>query len=175
MILKQFRNMLFIVSIAAFVLSCSWTTNLNPIIHPNRLIDTGTKVEIVNVSKDILFNSTAASDQDTIDTMIRRITELTCDELASMDIEAYTIPTPGAAKLKYEIKTVNTELILTDSIFGINSDDKFEVSYRVIFENPKGEIIFVDTTKKDDSDIDDLFENIASRTARNVANCYKRD
>jgi hypothetical protein len=58
-------------------------------------------------------------------------------------------------------------------MFGVNSGDKFEVNYRVIFENQKGERIFAETVKKDDSDIDELFEDIASRTARHVANSFK--
>jgi len=171
MISKQFIRLLFIVSIAATGLSGCWA--INPIIHPNRLLDTGTKIEIIDASKDVLFNSAAASDQKTIDTMVKRIIELTRDELASMDIAAYTTPTPGAAKLKYEIRTVNTVRIITGSMFGVNSGDKFEVNYRVIFENQKGERIFAETVKKDDSDIDELFEDIASRTARHVANSFK--
>jgi len=171
MISKQFRRMFFIVSIAVPGLTGCWA--LNPTIHPSRLLDAGTKIEIIDASKDVLFNSAAASDQKTIDTMIKRIIELTRDELVSMDINAYTTPTPGAAKLKYEIRTVNTMRIITGSIFGVNGGDKFEIKYRVIFENQNGERIFVDTAKKDDSDIDELFEDIASRTARQVANSFK--
>ena len=171
MISKQFIRLFFIVSTVAAGLTGCWA--LNPTIHPNRLLDTGTKIEIIDASKDVLFNSAAVSDQKTIDTMIKRIIELTRDELATMDIDTYTTPTPGAAKLRYEIRTVNTVRIITGSMFGVNSGDRFEVNYRVVFENQKGERIFVDTAKKDDSDIDDLFEDIASRTARNVANSFK--
>jgi len=171
MILKQYKSMLLIVLIAASALSGCWT--LNPIIHPTRLLDAGTKVEIIDVTKDVLFNSVVASDQKTIDTMIKRIIELTRDELAEMEIDASTEPTPGTAKLKYELRTVNTGRMTTGSMFGVNSGDKFEVRYRVIFENSEGNRIFIDTEKEECSDIDELFENIARRTARNVANSFK--
>jgi hypothetical protein len=171
MILKQFKRMLLIVSIAASVLSGCWS--INPIIHPTRLLDAGTTVEIIDVTKDVLFNSVVTSDQKTIDTMIKRIIELTRDELVTMDIDAYTEPTLGAAKLIYEIRTVNTVRMGTCSIFGVNSGDKFEVRYRVIFENSEGKRIFIDTEKEDSCDIDELFENIARRTARNVAHSFK--
>ena len=89
MILKQFKRMLLIVSIAASVLSGCWS--INPIIHPTRLLDAGTTVEIIDVTKDVLFNSVVTSDQKTIDTMIKRIIELTRDELVTMDIDAYRL------------------------------------------------------------------------------------
>jgi hypothetical protein len=171
MISKQSKRILLIVSIAASLLSGCWS--LNPIIHPTRLLDAGTKVEIIDVTKDVLFNSAVASDQKTIDTMIKRIIVLTCDELAALDIDAYTEPTLGAAKLKFEIRTVNTAHIITGSLFGVNSGDKFEIRYRAIFENSEGKRIFIDTDKEDGNDIDELFETIARRTARNVANSFK--
>jgi hypothetical protein len=63
--------------------------------------------------------------------------------------------------------------MITGSLFGVTSGDKFEVRYRVIFENSEGKRIFIDTEKEEGSDIDELFENIARRTARNVANSFK--
>jgi len=171
MIFKHYKSMLLIVLIAVPALSGCWT--LNPLIHPTRLLDAGTRVEIINVTKDVLFNSVVASDQKTIETMIQRIMELTRDELAALDINASTGPTPGAAKLNYEIRTVNTVRMITGSLFGVTSGDKFEVRYRVIFENSEGKRIFIDTEKEEGSDIDELFENIARRTARNVANSFK--
>ena len=157
--------------LAALALSGCWS--LNPVIHPNRLLDAGTKIEIIDASKDVLFNSVSAGDRKTTDAMIKRILELTREELDSMGLDAYTAPTSGAAKLKYEIRAVNSVHVITGSFFGKSSSDEFEVYYQVVFENQKGETIFVDTAKKSDSDLDGLCEDIAARTARNVANTFK--
>jgi hypothetical protein len=50
---------------------------------------------------------------------------------------------------------------------------KYEVKYRVIFETSYGKVIFDDKDEKDDSDIDQVFESIASRVAKNVSNSFK--
>ena len=161
MISIRCKIILLIVSIAAATLSGCWS--LNPLINPNRLLAESTTVEITGATKIVLFNSAVARDQQSIDTMIKRVIELTRAELTSLDIEAYTLPAPGSAKLNYEIRTVD------------KVRDKFEVTYQVIFENSEGKRIFVDTDKEVDRNIDALLEKIAIRTARNVQNCFKNE
>jgi len=144
-------------------------------INQNLLLNKGTKVEIIDATENALFSSGAINSQQTIEIMTKRIIGLTRDELASRNIEAYTTPTPGAAKLKFDIRTVNSGQRIIGSIYGIHTFDKYEIKYRTIFENPEGKRIFIDTDEKDDSDIDHVFEDIASRAARNVARSFKND
>jgi len=170
MISKQIRIVLFIgMTVLASVF------NGCVAINQNLLLDKGTKVEIVDATENALFSSGAANSQQTIEVMTKRIIGLTREELASRNIEAFTTPTPGAAKLKYDIRTVNAGQKIIGTMYGVHTRDKFEVKYRVIFETPDGKRIFIDTDEKDDSDIDNVFEDIASRVAKNVANSFKND
>ena len=122
------------------------------------LLNKGNKVEIMNVSKDSIISSEVANDRESI---VKRIIEYTKEELSKRSIEVVTENTVGAAKLKYDIRNVSKGFI------------KFEVKYRVTFETPDGKKIFVDNEDKDDSDIDVIFERIASRTAKFVSKSFK--
>jgi hypothetical protein len=101
--------------------------------------------------------------------------ELTKEELAKRSIEALLQPTPGAAKLKYDIRTVSSGYRIIGSGYGIIGIDKFEVKYRVSLETPDGKVIFADQDEKDDNDLDHVFEDIASRVAKNVTKSFKND
>lgn len=142
-------------------------------INSNFLLDKGTKVEIINATEGAIYSAGVAKNEETVELMIKRIIGLTRDELATRNIEAFTTPTPGAAKLKYDIRTMNAGYTVIGSAYGVLGRDKYEVKYRVTFENPEGNIIFVDSEEKDDSDIDHIFDRIASRTARFVASSFK--
>ena len=144
-------------------------------IDQSLLLNKGTKVEIINATEDVLFRPGPASSQQTIEIMVKRIMGLTRDELAARNIDAYMTPTPGAAKLIYEIKTVSEGQSFTSSIFGIYGRNKFEIKYRIIIENPEGKRIFTDTDEQNDGDIDLVFEKIAKSAANNVARYFNND
>jgi len=144
-------------------------------IDQSLLLNKDTKVEIINATEDVFFRPGPANSQQTIEIMVKRIMGLTRDELAARHIDAYTTPTPGAAKLIFEIKTVSTGQSFTDPVFGIYDSDKFEIKYRVIFENPRGKRIYINTDEKNDGDIDVVFEKIASSEAENVARYFNND
>jgi uncharacterized membrane protein len=127
-------------------------------IDQNMVLSKGTKVQILDVSKDSIFSSDVTNDRESIG---KRIIEYTKDELEKRSIEVITENTIGAAKLKYDIRTVSKGFF------------KFEVKYRVTFETPDGKIIFVDNEEKDDGDIDHIFERMASRTAKFVSKSFK--
>lgn len=127
-------------------------------IDQSLLVDKGTKVEIMDVSKDPIISSEVTNDYGSIS---RRIIRYTKDELTKRNIEAFTENTVGAAKLKYDIKNFDKGFF------------KYAVKYRVTFETPDGKIIFIDNEDKDDGDIDVIFQRMASRTAKFVSKSFK--
>jgi len=127
-------------------------------IDKNLLLDKGTKVEIIDVSKDPIISSDVTNDYGSLS---RRIMGYTKDELGKLNIEASTYKIYGAAKLKYDIKN------FSKGIF------KYTVKYKVTLETTDGKIIFIDNEDKDDSDIDVIFERMANRTAKFVSKSFK--
>jgi len=144
-------------------------------INQNLLLDRGTKVEISDVSSTSFVSNALANSREGVDMLKKRIMELTKEELAKRSIEALLQPTPGAAKLKYDIRTVSSGYRIIGSGYGIIGIDKFEVKYRVSLETPDGKVIFADQDEKDDNDLDHVFEDIASRVAKNVTKSFKND
>ncbi|MBC7949081.1 MAG: hypothetical protein H7Y42_14440 [Chitinophagaceae bacterium] len=127
-------------------------------IDQSLLLNKGTKVEIIDVSKNPIISGDVSNDHGAIS---KRIIEYTKEELTKRSIETITENTAGAAKLKYDIRNVSKGFI------------KYEVKYRVTFETSDGKKIFTDIEDKDDSDIEVIFERIASRTAKFVSSSFK--
>ena len=127
-------------------------------IDQSLLLNKGTKIEIIDVSNNPIISGGVSNDHGAIS---KRIIEYTKEELTKRSIESITENTTGAAKLKYDIRNVSKGFI------------KYEVKYRVTFETPDGKKIFTDIEDKDDSDIEVIFERIASRTAKFVSSSFK--
>lgn len=168
----QKSTLIFLVFLS-LVPGLSGCWSLNPLIHPTRLIDNGTKIEIIDVTKDGSYYSAGTHDQKSRETMMQRIIALTRDELVALNIEPYTEPVRGSAKIKYEIRTVTTAGRCTGSFFSFTRDPTLEVGYQVLFENPEGKTIFKDIDSECGSDSEEVVKSIAQRTARNVSNSFK--
>jgi hypothetical protein len=163
-----FKGMLSIaiISFASFLTGCVG-------INQSLLLDKGTIVEISDVSTTSFVSTALANDREGVNMLKKRIMELTKEELAKRSIEAVLLPTTGSAKLKYDIRTISSSYRVIGSGYGVIGKNKFEVKFRASLENPDGKVIFVDQDEKDDSDIDDVFEAVANRTAKNVAKSFK--
>lgn len=95
------KNMLLFVLVASVLSGCVT-------INQNLLLDKGTKLEIIDISTTSFVSTALASSPEQVDIIKKRIMELTREELAKRSIEAMLEPTPGAAKLKYDIRTVSS-------------------------------------------------------------------
>jgi len=139
------------------------------------LLDKGTKIEIVDVSTSSFVSTALANDRESVEMIKRRIMELTKEELEKRSIEAFLHPTYEAAKLKYDFRTISAGYRIIGSDFGVIGNSRFEVKYRASLETPEGKKIFSDSDEKDDSDIDEVYEKIAKRVAKIVADsCFKK-
>ena len=148
------RNIICLMFCGVLLLSAGCVS-----VNRELLLNKGTKVEILDVSSDPIISGEITNDRGSI---AKRIIGYTKDELIKRSIETITENTSGAAKLKYDIRT------MSKGIF------KYEIKYRVTFEAPDGKNIFVDNEDKDDKDIDVIFERIASRTAKLVSKSFSR-
>lgn len=160
------RKMLFILLI--FLSGCST-------IDPSLQLDKNTKVEIMDVTTNWYVSTAVASDNSQFRQIVRRIMENTKNELSKRSIESFTDYTPDAAKVKYDIRTINSSYRVIGSAYGVIGRDKYEVKYKVTLESPDGKKLWEDTDEKDDSDLDDVLEKIASRVARNVSKYFKQN
>jgi hypothetical protein len=91
-------NKIYLVLIS--VVMISGCTSINQ----GLLLNKGTKVEIMDVSKDPIISGDISSNSGAI---AKRIIEYTKDELSKRSIETITENTVDAAKLKYEVRNVS--------------------------------------------------------------------
>ncbi len=132
-------------------------------INEELLLNAGTKVLIVDETKDATIN--LGYFKGSIDTNLVRqnILNYTKDELAKRSIEVLLSPAPGAAKLVYKLTYVNI------------IKKEFEVGYSATFETADGKFLFNDRDEKNNDELDGALKQIAKRVARNVANSFKTD
>ncbi len=144
-------------------------------VDSNLLLNKTTKIEIVDVTTHYRVSTgiAARGDKESVLLIRKRIMGNTQEELAKRSIEAFTGYTEGAAKLKYDIRTLNSGYRVIGSGYSVIGRDKYEVKYKVTFESPDGKKLWEDTDEQDDSDLDDVLSKIASRVAKKVSRYFK--
>ena len=139
------------------------------------LLNKTTKIEIQDVTTNYRVSTgiAAKGDKETVLMIRKRIMENTKEELAKRSIDAFTEYTEGAARLKYDIRTLDSGYRLIGTGYAVIGKDKYEVKYKVTLESPEGKKLWDDTDEQDDSDLDDVLSKIASRVAKKVSRYYK--
>ena len=118
----------------------------------------GTPVQVIDVSKDPIVSGFAVTEYKP--TALRLI-EYTRKQLLDRNIKTVAEPTSGAAILKYDIRTVSRTY-------------HFLLIYTATLETPDGKVVFSDENDKHESKIDELLDDIATRTARGVAKAFRQ-
>ena len=126
-------------------------------IDQSLLLKKQTTVEVRDVSKEIVISGSIKENTE----IAKRIIEGTIDELSRRSIEVVAENTPGAAKVKYNIRNVSKGFF------------RYTVKYEVTLETPDGKIIFTDSDEMDESDIDEVYGMIARKTASLVSKSFK--
>lgn len=143
-------------------------------INEKHLLARGTKIEIMDVSTSSFISTALANSRAEVDMIKNRIMTLTKEQLEELSIEAVLYSDSEAAKLKYDFRTISSGYRVIGTGFSTVGNNRFEVKYRVTLETPDGNKIFNYSDEQDDSDMDDVYEKVAKKVAKIVANrCYR--
>lgn len=144
-------------------------------VDPSLLLNRNTKIEIVDSTTyyKVSTGIAAKGDKEAVLIIRKRIMENTKEELAKRNIDAFTEYTEGAAKLKYDIRTLSSGYTVIGTGYGLIGKDKYEIKYKVTLESPDGKKLWDDSDEQDDSDLDDVLSKIASRVAKKVSRYFK--
>jgi len=113
----------------------------------------GTPVQVVDASKSPIFSGFVATEFKPV---IQRLIENTRAQLRERNIQTVAEPTPGAAILKYDIRTLSQRY-------------KVMITYRATLETPDGKIVFDEGDDKKEASLDELLSDLATRMARAVS------
>jgi len=120
----------------------------------------GTKIEIIDSTTETTYFNPYS--KDTLDTKLirQKILQLTIGELHKRSIETVLTPSPGAAKLTYNIAHIRIK------------KGEFEIGYFASLSAADGRILFDDKDEKDGDGLDEAMEKIARRVARSTDDSF---
>ena len=141
-------------------------------VDPDALLARNAGLEIEVVSSNWSIVKAAAKGDPAVNLVFTKLGSTTRDKLARYGITAYLSPHPDAARIRYDIVSISFKYRNIGAGLALIGKNNFSVRYRVTLESPDGKVLWGAGDEENDSRLDDIFDAISCKVARDVSRYF---